>query len=318
MNIDHIIHKFLLNKESAEEREILESWKKESQENIEALKAIQDNWEQFEQLKDYNNYDTNNAWSKVTEKLEAKNEPSLLNLWLRIAAVFLLLCGTVYFLKLPTINTPENSTQILSTQLAVLNHDLQDESKIWLNYNTELDISSFDETNRQIVFNGGEAYFDVAKDIEHPFEVIIGDRTVRVLGTEFNILQTGNKYRIDLIEGSLEIIDGQRRINLNQGETLIADDVSMSKAKTNSSNISSWRTNILVFRNVNIVELTKDLSKHFHINISLHESVKNASCLINTKFTDETLEEVMEELKAVYGFEFDIKDQNYIVIKTNC
>ena len=316
MNIDHIIHKFLLNKESAEEREILESWKTESQANLEALESIQTNWEQYELLKDYNNYDSSKAWNSVSQKIEP-SQASLLNLWLKVAAVFLLFCGSVYYLKVYNASKPLENKVILADQ-AVLQHTLEDQSVIWLNNKSALDYSDFNSNNRKISFTQGEAYFDIANDPQHPFEIQLKDKVVKVLGTEFNILNTEQGFRIDVIEGLVAILDGKRIIELEAGETLISDDISMSKATSNSPNITSWKTKELAFKNSNIIELARDLSKYYQVDFALDQTVKEAPCLINTKFTDESIEEVLKELETVYGFEFNINGANYSIVKTNC
>jgi ferric-dicitrate binding protein FerR (iron transport regulator) len=316
MNIDHIIHKFLLNKESVEEREILESWKTESNANLEALESIQTNWEQYELLKDYNNYDSSKAWNKVSQKIESP-PASLLSLWLKVAAVFVLFCGSVYYLKMSNVTSSVGSKIILA-QNAVIQHEFDDQSVIWLNSNSSIDYSQFSTTNRKIKFTEGEAYFKITSDSQHPFEIQLKDKLVKVIGTEFNIINTELGFRIDVVEGLVAISDGKRTVELSAGETLISDKISMSKAKSNSTNVISWKTKELVFSNSNVIELARDLSKYYQIEFKLENKVKEAPCLINTKFTDESIEEVINELKTVYGFVFNSDGKNYSIVKTNC
>ena len=66
----------------------------------------------------------------------------------------------------------------------------------------------------------GEAYFEVAKDKEHPFKVMAQGVEVNVLGTHFNV----NAYpeRTDvvttLVEGKVRVGRGTRQIVLVPGE----------------------------------------------------------------------------------------------------
>ena len=246
------------------------------------------------------------------------SQANLLNLWLRVAAVFLVLCASVYYLKFHSNQTTDSSDKILVSNNQIVQHELEDQSIIWLNKNSALRYNQFTSTNRQVALSSGEAYFDIAHDPEHPFEVILDDKTVKVLGTEFNIEHTQNGFKIDVLEGLVAIIDQNRTVQVEAGETLISDDISMSIAKSNGNNLSSWKTGELIFVNSSIIELSRDLSKYYGVPFKLDPSVNNASCLINTKFTNESIEEVLSELQTVYGFEFKISDQHYTIVKTKC
>src|SRR5690606_21391749 len=61
--------------------------------------------------------------------------------------------------------------------------------------------------NNRKVFLMGEAYFEVAKDTEHPFIVNVDDMEVQVLGTQFNLSYYPEDGEITtvLVEGSVEL-----------------------------------------------------------------------------------------------------------------
>lgn len=55
----------------------------------------------------------------------------------------------------------------------------------------------------------GEAYFDVSKDVEHPFVVQTKKCDIKVLGTEFNVrvneAESDCEFSAALLEGSIEL-----------------------------------------------------------------------------------------------------------------
>src|SRR4051812_13822602 len=54
---------------------------------------------------------------------------------------------------------------------------------------------------RRVTMGDGEAAFDVAKDARRPFLITVGDRTVKVVGTEFNVENRDQRLRVTVSRG---------------------------------------------------------------------------------------------------------------------
>jgi len=84
---------------------------------------------------------------------------------------------------------------------------LPDGSQVWLNAESSITYPTAFTGNERKVSVTGEAYFEVAKNKSKPFRVDIGDATIEVLGTHFNV----NTYKeeptknITLLEGSVRL-----------------------------------------------------------------------------------------------------------------
>jgi len=318
MNIDEILHKHFLNEDSKAELEVLKSWQKESAENLEAFKAMKEHWAQFEQLKDYKQYDAEQAWTKVDEKIEPSVQTRQLisPTILKYAAGLILLCAAVFVL---TKDNPEPASQLLVSESNSIVETLDDQSIVSLNRNTEIDLSSFTKTNRQLDLNDGEAYFDIQSDKVHPFTINMDKYTVKVLGTEFNIVRNGSNITLNVLEGSVLFSNGQREIRVVGGEKLIADSVSFSKANASSHNAASWKTGELIFENTLLTEAIKDLSKFYNIEIKISpQSTEAGNCILNTSFKDENFDEMLNEMKTVYGMEYQQSEKLIVITKTDC
>jgi|GEM_PF-5567094 len=70
MNIDQIIAKVLAGKASQEELSALDTWKKEAQDNILAIKEMQSIDSTIEQTAEYKEYSVDDAWSVMQTKMD--------------------------------------------------------------------------------------------------------------------------------------------------------------------------------------------------------------------------------------------------------
>jgi transmembrane sensor len=62
---------------------------------------------------------------------------------------------------------------------------------------------------RRVTLGEGEASFDVARDSRRPFLIAVGDQTVRVVGTEFNIRHYDGATTVTVRRGVVEVYQGQ-------------------------------------------------------------------------------------------------------------
>src|SRR5258708_7544978 len=98
-----------------------------------------------------------------------------------------------------------------------------DGSKVWLNASSSLRFpSSFSGKTRQVILTGGEAYFEVAKNVSMPFIVNVSSRSeatsplegggmqVEVLGTYFDIMayEDEKAVKATLLEGAIKVKSG--------------------------------------------------------------------------------------------------------------
>jgi transmembrane sensor len=81
---------------------------------------------------------------------------------------------------------------------------LADGSKITLNGGSRLAVR-LGRRERQVFVADAEAVFDVAKDPGRPFLIQAGDRQIRVVGTEFNVLRHAGEVRVTVRRGVVEV-----------------------------------------------------------------------------------------------------------------
>jgi transmembrane sensor len=81
---------------------------------------------------------------------------------------------------------------------------MPDGSTVHLNSSSEIRVH-FDARQRRIELVRGQALFQVAKDVQRPFWVYVGDTAVRAVGTEFDVYRQPSGTLISVLEGRVAV-----------------------------------------------------------------------------------------------------------------
>ncbi|MBV8253900.1 MAG: FecR domain-containing protein [Chitinophaga sp.] len=97
---------------------------------------------------------------------------------------------------------------------------LQDGTKVWLNTGSKLRFPNTFHSLERSVELIGEAYFEVAPHTEKPFVVHSGDKSVKVLGTSFNINAYTDEPRtnVTLMDGAVKVYQQNDSLLLKPGQ----------------------------------------------------------------------------------------------------
>jgi len=129
----------------------------------------------------------------------------------------------------------------------------------------------------------GEAYFEVAKDVAHPFKVRLGKTQIDVLGTHFNVNAYSNEPAIatTLLEGSVRFSTGDGKSQLlKPGEQTRFDQATQALTWTDSVKVSSvvaWKNGIFDFNNMGLREAMQQLERWYDIDVKYEKKVPKIS-----------------------------------------
>ncbi|MFT3827448.1 MAG: DUF4974 domain-containing protein [Chitinophagaceae bacterium] len=159
---------------------------------------------------------------------------------------------------------------------------LSDGTKVWLNAASMLRFpTAFTGPEREVELDG-EAYFEVAKDKEHPFIVKIRDRSVQVFGTEFNIMGYNDEASIvtTLVNGSVQVsspdrplrmlVPGEHAVINNQTANILVEGADVD-AET------AWRNGRIYFNNADLRLIMRQVSRWYNVDIQYKNNVENLS-----------------------------------------
>lgn len=87
----------------------------------------------------------------------------------------------------------------------VRNIRLSDGSEITLGARSSLEVA-FSRHERRVSLTSGVAFFSVVKNPSRPFVVLVGDKEVRDVGTQFEIWRNLASMRVSVVEGAVEVM----------------------------------------------------------------------------------------------------------------
>jgi ferric-dicitrate binding protein FerR (iron transport regulator) len=260
-----------------------------------------------------------------------------------VAASTILIFLSVYqFTRKAGKDTVANGkeTQVVSTRYGSKKKLLlADGTQVWLNsgssitYNTE-----FSKTNREVNLIG-EAFFEVVKDIEHPFIIHTQVIDVKVIGTAFNIRSYPDERTTEtsLIRGRVQIILHQNPgedLFLNPNDKIIIQNPSPNKdnqrdvkgpepkvmltqmhqlEQDSTTMETSWMSNKLTFDNEALEQIALKLERWFDVKVKIQDENLKAATYYGV-FEDENLEEVLTALQLTGNFHFKIIDKREVII----
>ena len=184
-------------------------------------------------------------------------------------AASLLLAFMVWPSHAPTQPHPWQSWQTAKGERSTIM--LADGSRVDLAGDSKVSVR-YDGDTRQVAMAGGEAMFDVAKDAQHPFLIKAGDRTVRVVGTAFDVRLRGDQLSVSVQRGIVEVAgeDGNP-VRLTPGKRLDHQLGSNEQPVTDAApeEIFAWRSGRLIYRDRPLSEVVADLNAQFSQPVSL-------------------------------------------------
>lgn len=306
--------KFLESKEAEEHftSEIIQLW-------VSRIKEEESNW------------DNQEVWKKIKAK-KASTSPhfftkttktkSLWNTnWIRAAVIlFVLGLASIFYLQTQTIE--KQQTAMTAETEFIINSNprgqktkvmLEDGSQVYLNSQSSITYSKDFKTNRYIRLEG-EAFFEVAEDKEHPFEVEANGIITTALGTSFNIttFQKDEQVAVTLLTGKVKLQQQGKNeyLELLPGEEslLSKDKTKMQKYQVSAADRILWTKGILKFEEAAFTEMVDVLERWYAVDIQVLGNPKplKASGVFDNQ---ESLRNVLKVMSQTLEFEYELEDQ---------
>ena len=177
--------------------------------------------------------------------------------------------------KLSTIILPDKSLAILDTDTVIRSY-----------------IGA--EGPRRVQLLRGRALFSVAKHADRPFSVVAADTRVTALGTRFDVYQTREGLKVNLLEGHLRVDPrislereanrSPRKMDMKAGDQLIVTRYGW-KVSPGAADHVDWAKGQLRFDNVPVSEIVNELSRYTPTKLKLADrevGSRRVSAIIRT------------------------------------
>lgn len=183
--------------------------------------------------------------------------------------------AAVAVLIAPQLTGPETDTYVTAKgQHRTV--QLADGSTVDLNGGTRLTVR-FESDGRNVTLATGQAVFDVAHDTRRPFLVAAGDRTVRVVGTQFDVRRLDGKLSVTVARGAVEVRPSAgapgKAYRLHPGQRLEhMEGAALARvAAAEPAEVLGWRSGRLVYRQQPLSEVVSDLNQQFSTPILIED-----------------------------------------------
>ncbi len=308
---------------TADEQRAVEDWREATEENAVLFEEYHRLWKSMGLLKEMESIDTVRALDAVNRRIGSAGTLSkrFITTMSRVAAILFipLLCYTLFAAftgKSFTGNTKSDvAWQTITTGVGMRGTiNLPDGSSVTLNSGSEMKYPTrFTKGTREVQLTG-EAFFEVVRDVRHPFIVNTGDLNVEVLGTTFNVSAYDDDKPVEVVLATGKIAlfteEGGRKKSLgllDPGQRAVYDHTGnkLSVAGVDAEKYTAWRDGELIFRDDSMSDVISRLERWFNVDIVVDDD-HILDYEITARFRDETLDQVLNLLKLSSAIEYSV------------
>lgn len=179
--------------------------------------------------------------------------------------------------------------------------------------------SSFDRSERRVNLSG-EAFFDVKKDVEHPFILQSQNISTTVLGTAFNVesYTLEKQIKVSLVRGHVKINDDkepQNHAELRPGQMMAYDKVSrkLEVKPIAVEDPSAWMKGGLVFNDIPLASAVERIKAKYKLKIK-YDTLQLQGKTVTSSFYDADWRETLHSILFMHDMDYKLMN-NVITIK---
>ena len=199
---------------------------------------------------------------------------------------------------------------------------LPDGSKVWLNAASAIHYpTAFHGAERRVDITG-EAYFEIAKDVQRPFIVMIGSPAgekgeVKVLGTAFNInaYEDEPQTRTTLVAGSVQVKKDAASSILKPGEQAQQTSSGQINVISNADmeETLAWKNGKLSFKHAGIESIMRQAARWYDVDIVIKDKIEDTYTLSAPR--NVPLSKLLAVLELNGGVHFTVEGKKITVTK---
>lgn len=139
---------------------------------------------------------------------------------------------------------------------------LADGTQVMLNTDSVLEVR-YTRGERDVELQRGEAQFEVTHDAARPFVVSMGEDTVTALGTRFQVRRGADADVVTLLQGRVEVAQGeQRRILQPNEQARLSDTAGIVVRTIDPAQVDGWPQGWLRFRSAPLSQVIADANRY--------------------------------------------------------
>jgi transmembrane sensor len=220
--------------------------------------------------------------------------------WLGAGAAIAASLAVAVGVGLLPARTPTRTFQTAAGQTRQIT--LADGTHIHLNAASKITVS-LGRDARRVQMADAEALFDVAHDAKRPFLIAVGDRQVRVVGTEFNLRHRADLVDLTVRRGVVEVraVDAPlappTRVTVGQELTHTEGQAASILKVADPDQAFAWTGGQLIYRDQPLSDVAADLSRRFAVPVRTADAPTAALRFSGVLVTDSE-SDVLRRLQA--------------------
>ena len=209
-----------------------------------------------------------------------------------------------------------NSSEIITFKTEKISDSIHlvDGSVIYLAANSVFEYPDhFGKKERKVKLVKGKAFFEIAKDRQHPFVISSGIIKTKVVGTSFHIQMSENSCNVIVVTGKVNVSSHHQSVDLVPNEEALFKGDELIKRKASELLVINWYNQDIELKNVNLNEVLELLENMYSISFD----VKNDS-LMNTSLTlfiekNASLDNILKQMNYITNLKFKKNDSTVTV-----
>jgi transmembrane sensor len=201
---------------------------------------------------------------------------------------------------------------------------LPDGTRVWLNAASSLKYPTVFNGKERMVQLSGEGYFEVAKNKDKPFKVLVTsaktagkEQVVEVLGTHFNLngYEDEPEIRTTLLEGSVRVSSSftKKRLILSPGQESRFNNGNIAVENVNTAEAVAWKNGLFVFGNERIESIMRRVARWYDLEIRYEGKVTD-EIFVGSVSRYENVSDILKPLQLTNMVHFRIEGRRIIVM----
>jgi ferric-dicitrate binding protein FerR (iron transport regulator) len=293
----------------------VEQWLSEDESHMRDYLAMRDVWNAALFHPEAPTVDANKGWDRfkknISKQTQRKNRYRKFVQFGSAAAAVIIFAFTVLTLW---PSKPEWKTVVADENKTIT---LPDGSEVVLKNGSEIKYPQAFFDGKREIFIFGEAFFRVVHKSDQPFIVYSGGYGVRVTGTSFDVRQK-DEHQIEVFVQSGHVIvfdknNPEQKLALNAHDLGVFDGTFMEVKKEAGVNYLCWESQNLIFDDVPLNQVIKDLERCYDKKITLgNEYVGQLK--LTSRFENKSFNEAIEVVAMVFNLDVIENDGGCILI----
>lgn len=196
---------------------------------------------------------------------------------------------------------------------------LSDGTKVSMGSQTKFHYDPSYGKNKRVVYLEGEAFFDVAKQKNKPFIVVVNGQEIEALGTKFNVeaYPEDSVVVTTLLEGSVRLTSDKINIpsllSPNQQYIYNRDKGTYQVDKVEASLYTSWISGYYYFHEETLESILDRLGHLYGVNFQIDsEKLKNRK-FTGTFYRGQSMKDILDIINVSIPIHYKINKQQVII-----